>query len=139
MSGTAKGLGIIGVLLMMTPEQRRAERDLSRKIAGLELEIKEFEEEILKREEKIKQLQDIMTSDNPAPYTYELTFPEWIGPLEKLNAALYGDTSLSDIAKESHQSLSDLIEENKKIEPMTITVEDMVNANRCLFKGGCIV
>lgn len=95
MFGTAKGLGIIGILLFMTPEQRQAMRDLSRKIAGLELEIKEFKEEILKREEKIKQLQDIMMSDNPTPYTYELSFPEWIGPLEKLNTALYGETHLS--------------------------------------------
>lgn len=95
MSGTAKGLGIIGILLFMTPEQRQAMRDLSRKIAGLELEIKEFEEEILKRKEKIKQLQDIMMSDNPTPYTYELSFPEWIGPLEKLDATLYGETHLS--------------------------------------------
>lgn len=101
MSGTAIGLGVVGSILLMTPEQRRAMRDLSRKIAGLELEIKEFEEEILKRKEKIKQLQDIMTSDNPTPYTYELSFPEWIGPLEKLNAALYGETGgLSKVLKE---------------------------------------
>lgn len=99
MSGTAKGIGIIGTLLFMTPEQRRADRDLSRKMMGLELEIKEFEEEILKRKKKIEQLQDIMMSDNPTPYTYELTFPEWIGPLEKLNAALYG----GDLSKESKE------------------------------------
>lgn len=114
MSGTAKGLGIIGVLLFMTPEQRRAMRDLSRKIAGLELEIKEFEEEILKREEKIKQLQDIIMSDNPTPYTYELTFPEWIGPLEKLNAALYGETG----------GLSKVLKEINDFEPVTVTEED---------------
>ena len=96
----------------MTPEQRRATRDLSRKIAGLELEIKEFEEEILKREEKIKQLQDIMMSDNPTPYTYELSFPEWIGPLEKLNAALYG----GDLSKE--------LKEINEFEFITATEED---------------
>lgn len=112
MSGTAKGLGIIGILLFMTPEQRRAERDLSRKIAGLELEIKEFEEEILKRKKKIEQLQDIMMSDNPTPYTYELTFPEWIGPLERLNAALYGG-ALSEVSKEINE-----------FEPVTVTEED---------------
>lgn len=113
MSGTAIGLGVVGTILLMTPEQRRAMRDLSRKIAGLESEIKEFEEEILKRKEKIKQLQDIMISDNPTPYTYELSFPEWIGPLEKLNAALYGG------------GLSKVLEEVNESEPVTVTAEDV--------------
>ena len=123
MSGTAMGLGVVGTILLMTPEQRRAMRDLSRKIAGLELEIKEFEEEILKRKEKIKQLQDIMTSDNPTPYTYELSFPEWIGPLEKLNTALYGG------------NLSKVLKEINEFEFITATEEDV---NKCL-RSACMM
>ena len=123
MSGTAMGLGVVGTILLMTPEQRRAMRDLSRKIAGLELEIKEFEEEILKRKEKIKRLQDIMTSDNPTPYTYELSFPEWIGPLEKLNTALYGG------------NLSKVLKEINEFEFITATEEDV---NKCL-RSACMM
>lgn len=126
----AMNLGIIGYILTMSPEERRAMFNCSRSIRELELEIKALEDEIEKKKKRIEEVRRVMTGDNPR-YNRTLPFIEWA------NLLIDSDTPFTDIAKESHQSLSDLIEENKKIEPMTITMEDMVNANGCLFKGGC--